>query len=277
MTWTSEQRKSAQDLYREADQTRASFGSNRDAAMRYYNEFVNFVDRTAGKTTATSGLALLDVGCGNGWSSFCFAASGFRATGIDLNASAFECPSHESLDMVEGSMLHLDFPDESFDVVVTYQCLEHVPDPREGLREMARVCRHGGVLCVVGPNLVTPTLGLRALAQEAATGHLRLRRDAAMPHHPGGNTALEHITSAVHSGTQLLISLCSETPRFCMRVPDLQPPFYGDNDACYLCQPLDLVRYFSQPGFQLLRNGKYGRSQVASLLATGTWIGARKL
>jgi 2-polyprenyl-6-hydroxyphenyl methylase/3-demethylubiquinone-9 3-methyltransferase len=42
--------------------------------------------------------------------------------------------------------------DESFDLVFSSECIEHTPDPRKALREMARVTRKGGTLIVTSPN-----------------------------------------------------------------------------------------------------------------------------
>jgi ubiquinone/menaquinone biosynthesis C-methylase UbiE len=43
-------------------------------------------------------------------------------------------------------------PDASFDLVFSSECIEHTPDPRKALREMARVTRPGGTLIVTSPN-----------------------------------------------------------------------------------------------------------------------------
>jgi ubiquinone/menaquinone biosynthesis C-methylase UbiE len=40
----------------------------------------------------------------------------------------------------------LPFPDHSFDVVFTHQCLVHLSDPIKALREMKRLCRVGGIV-----------------------------------------------------------------------------------------------------------------------------------
>jgi len=46
----------------------------------------------------------------------------------------------------------LTIADNSFDVVVSSECIEHVPDPRKALREMVRVLKPGGLLVVTTPN-----------------------------------------------------------------------------------------------------------------------------
>lgn len=61
-----------------------------------------------------------------------------------------------------------------------------------------------------------------------------------------------------------------------MREPDLTPPFHGDNDACYLCNPIDISRYLHQNRCDILVNGKPGRFPGARLIAGGTYIVARK-
>jgi SAM-dependent methyltransferase len=49
---------------------------------------------------------------------------------------------------VVGDVYALDQPDASFDVVHAHQVLQHLTDPVAALREMARVCRPGGVVAV---------------------------------------------------------------------------------------------------------------------------------
>ncbi|HVR20863.1 MAG TPA: class I SAM-dependent methyltransferase, partial [Polyangiaceae bacterium] len=44
----------------------------------------------------------------------------------------------------EGSATELPYPDASFDVVLSFKVLAHVPDIERALAEMARVCRPGG-------------------------------------------------------------------------------------------------------------------------------------
>src|SRR5205809_3618001 len=124
----------AQQLYQSATEgVRISFGGEKERALEYYGELVRFV---AGACPAAGSPRLLDVGCGCGWSTFALAHEGYAATGIDLNDNAFEPPATDGLCLRPGNAMDIPFPDQAFDIVVTYQCLEHVPDPVRALTEM---------------------------------------------------------------------------------------------------------------------------------------------
>jgi SAM-dependent methyltransferase len=248
-------------LYRTADGVRASFGTDERRALAYYADFVRFV------TGLASSGRLLDVGCGSGWSTLAFTRAGFDATGIDLNPAAFEAPG---CDLREGSALTVPFEDETFDVVATHQCLEHVPEPRLALSEMARVCKPGGLVIVVGPNLVSPAIGLLSLR------YAYQRRTSELQHHPYGNTVLEVLAMTAVRSYQLLSKVLSRRPQFIMRQPDTVPPFHADNDACYLCCPSDLLAHFRLLRWTIERRTKPGRVWPLHLLAGGTWIAVRK-
>jgi SAM-dependent methyltransferase len=52
---------------------------------------------------------------------------------------------------IEGDALNLPLPDASFDVAISTQVLEHVPQPWRAVAEMARVLRPGGRVVVTCP------------------------------------------------------------------------------------------------------------------------------
>jgi len=265
-----------QELYRTAAQTRTQFGGNLNDATSYYADLVNFINRVSPSQEDGEQKKLLDVGCGCGWSSFCFAKAGYRTTGIDLNLCAFEPPATQNLSLLEGSALALPFEDRSFDVITSYQCIEHIPNPEAALNEMIRVCKPNGMICIVGPNLVSPFLPVKFLLKGAINGNLIVKRHPTTPLHPYGNTASEHLSSLVSTTGLLLQKLLNSKSSFSMRVPDTVPPFHGDNDACYLCNPTDLVRFFQKNHFQILRKGRHGRPPMSYLFAGGTWVVAQR-
>lgn len=244
---------------------------NAETAERFLRPYVDFV------TAAGARGALLDVGCGSGWSSELFHRRGFDVTGMDLNANAFEVPEHAGLSFRVGDARTLPFADASFDVVTSHEALEHIPDPEAALAEMDRVLRPGGIACIVGPNLISllsSVLAARYAFRNRPPTRI-LVRGPEMPHHPFGNTLPELAATAVINVGRLAAKSMSRKPAFTMRTPDATLPFHSDNDACYLCNPIDLEKFFRARGYSV-RSGKPGIPSALAPLMRGTWVAARK-
>lgn len=99
-------------------------------------------------------MHLLDVGCGPGTLTIDLArhvAPG-RALGVDLDpsvvAEATRTAEGSGLDIsfVAGDFAEVDTPNGGFDVVHAHQVLQHVGDPVNTLRAMARLARPGGII-----------------------------------------------------------------------------------------------------------------------------------
>lgn len=99
------------------------------------------------------GKLLLDGGCGTGFFSQRAVERGARVVSLDigfqlLQITGEKCQSQK----VQGDALRLPFPDGTFEVVVSSEMVEHVPDPNQAVRELIRVLRPGGVLALTTPN-----------------------------------------------------------------------------------------------------------------------------
>ncbi len=92
----------------------------------------------------------LDIGCGRGLLLQALRDAGFQAIGTELSGFAFTAAPGVAL--VHARAEALPFADASFDLVVLWHVLEHVPDPAMALGEVARVLRPGGVLALAVPN-----------------------------------------------------------------------------------------------------------------------------
>jgi SAM-dependent methyltransferase len=96
---------------------------------------------------------LLDVGCGPGTITADLAALVGRVTAVETAPAALDAARAEvaargatNVSFAVGDVQALDLADGSFDVVHAHQVLQHVGDPVGALREMARVCRPGGLV-----------------------------------------------------------------------------------------------------------------------------------
>ncbi len=100
---------------------------------------------------------ILDCGAGTGSTALLAAGragSGGRVTLFDLSeemlavarAKAEDAGVSDRLEFETGDMLHLPFPDDSFDVVLSTYSLCPVYNPSKGALEMYRVVRPGGLV-----------------------------------------------------------------------------------------------------------------------------------
>jgi SAM-dependent methyltransferase len=99
---------------------------------------------------------ILDAGCGNGrYSKFLLnhADADAQLTSFDLSqkmlARSRKRLGNPRVTHVAADLTRLPYADASFDAIVSGWVLEHLPDPRPGLRELARVLRSGGKLLLL--------------------------------------------------------------------------------------------------------------------------------
>ena len=115
-----------------------------------------------------AGRTVIDAACGEGYGSALLARTAACVTGIDSSAEAIAMAQRRygacaNLEFREGRCEALPVPDASMDLVVSFETLEHLQEPRALLREAARVLRDDGVLMVSTPNkqLYTDASGYR--------------------------------------------------------------------------------------------------------------------
>jgi SAM-dependent methyltransferase len=101
----------------------------------------------------TPDTRLLDVGCGPGTITADLATRVASVTAVETAPAALDAArAHVAERGLTGITFAVEdvhgmsFADDSFDVVHAHQVLQHVADPVAALREMARVCRPGGVV-----------------------------------------------------------------------------------------------------------------------------------
>jgi SAM-dependent methyltransferase len=122
-----------------------------------YERYMGEWSRLAGETfldwlAPQSGLRWLDVGCGNGAFTEMLVERCAPASvhGIDPSegqlAFARTRPASRVAQFLQGDAMALPFPDDTFDAAVMPLVIFFVPDPAEGVAEMARVVCPGGAV-----------------------------------------------------------------------------------------------------------------------------------
>lgn len=91
---------------------------------------------------------VLDIGCGLGEFLAVYPGEGY---GIDINPYCVQWCQARGYRCLEGTIDQIPFPDAFFDGVLLSHVLEHLDRPEDALREVRRVLRPGGVLCVAVP------------------------------------------------------------------------------------------------------------------------------
>jgi SAM-dependent methyltransferase len=99
------------------------------------------------KPLVNNSLSCLDVGCGERPYEYLFKNA--KYTGLDVEDSGRPINMKKPDFFYDGDQFP--FNDEEFDMVICTQVLEHVPNPRLLLGEMARVCKRGGGVVVSLP------------------------------------------------------------------------------------------------------------------------------
>jgi SAM-dependent methyltransferase len=90
------------------------------------------------------GLSVCDVGSYDVNGTFKPLFTGHNYIGLDIMAGP-------NVDVVAKEMYSYPFDDCSFDIVISGSTLEHVKDTHKWITEVARITKHGGIICVVAP------------------------------------------------------------------------------------------------------------------------------
>ena len=117
--------------------------------LEHYHRYAIIQEVVAGKD-------VLDVACGEGYGSSFMAATARSVVGVDIAEEAILHASavykNSNLTFRQGSATKLDFGRASFDVVVSFETIEHLLEQDQVIAEIRRVLRPEGVLIISSPN-----------------------------------------------------------------------------------------------------------------------------
>jgi ubiquinone/menaquinone biosynthesis C-methylase UbiE len=130
-----------------------------DKKEKYLNSFeqnkvVPLVDDVEGKK-------ILDVGAGTGRLAILLADKGAVITALDVSAEMLKvlrrkAGTRKNIKYVEGEAENIDFPEESFDVVIAAFLIVHLKNPAYFFKEAYRVLKPNGLLVVTNINQKEP-------------------------------------------------------------------------------------------------------------------------
>lgn len=115
--------------------------------------------RYAWAAELVEGRDVLDAACGEGYGSHLLAARARSVAGLDIGeeavAHAREHYRRENLRFDQGDATRLPYEDDSFDVVASFETLEHLEAQEALLAEFRRVLRPEGFLLISSPDRKT--------------------------------------------------------------------------------------------------------------------------
>lgn len=139
-----------------------------------------------------AGDLLLDMGCGAGRHAFAALRRGARVVAFDADGGELkgvrdmvgamdaegEVPAPGEGAPVQGDALALPFPDGTFDRIIAAEVLEHIPDDRGAIAELARVLKRGGRMAVTVPTELPERINwaLSTEYHDIPGGHIRIYR-----------------------------------------------------------------------------------------------------
>jgi len=197
----------------------------------------------------------LDLGAGRGIASYALARNGWDVVALEPSASSVTGAGSimNLVNMCESKIIvragcaeHLEFPEETFDLVYVRQVLHHVQNLGLACREIRRVLKCGGRFLAVREHVISHKLDLPVFLE-------------AHPIHKlcGGETAylLKQYQSAITgSGMRLLKTLGqweSEINYY---------PFTEEDRFRNCCQPL--IKYFGWKMSRLMTNEKHSLGRL---------------
>lgn len=120
-----------------------------EIALEHYLRYLMAASLAKGKD-------VLDIACGEGYGSNLLASTADSVVGVDISKEvivhATATYSASNLRFQQGNAADIPLPDASVDLVVSFETIEHHNRHEDMLREIRRVLRPDGVLCLSSPD-----------------------------------------------------------------------------------------------------------------------------
>ncbi len=121
----------------------------REIWYEHYHRYTMALDWVAGKK-------VLDAACGEGYGTHLLSQKAQAVVGVDIDEAAIKHAANtyqeDNLSYQKSDVLKLKFADDTFDVVVSFETLEHLAQHDQLVAEFKRVLKPEGVLLISTPD-----------------------------------------------------------------------------------------------------------------------------
>lgn len=112
--------------------------------------------RYAFASSHVEGKKVLDIACGEGYGSYLLSIQAESVKGVDISEEiiqhAIEKYKKPNLEFKVGLAERIPYPDQFFDVVVSFETIEHLVSQKEMIEEIFRVLKANGKLIISSPD-----------------------------------------------------------------------------------------------------------------------------
>lgn len=95
---------------------------------------------------------ILDVGCGRGWFLDEAKKRGWEVYGSEYSETAVKLCKGRGINMISGKLETDSYENESFDVITSFEVIEHINNPIEEIKNIRKFLRKGGLFYCTTPN-----------------------------------------------------------------------------------------------------------------------------
>jgi 2-polyprenyl-3-methyl-5-hydroxy-6-metoxy-1,4-benzoquinol methylase len=111
-----------------------------------YNELLDNIEKYR-KTNR-----LIDVGCGIGYFLEIAKQRGWEVFGTEYTDNAVEICRKKGINMQQGVLDSMNYETGYFDVITSFEVMEHINNPNSEVENFSKILRQGGLLYITTPN-----------------------------------------------------------------------------------------------------------------------------
>ncbi|MBK9478512.1 MAG: class I SAM-dependent methyltransferase [Bacteroidetes bacterium] len=114
--------------------------------IKRYNELLDSLEKFRKSNN------LIDVGCGDGFFLETAKQRNWNVYGTEYTDHALKICKDKGIHMHQGKLDANNYAPDFFDVITSFEVIEHINNPREELQQFSKILRTGGAVYVTTPN-----------------------------------------------------------------------------------------------------------------------------